>query len=1326
MREKLHIIIAMNTTSPDLRQTLRDYPCILNCCTVSWFTHWPSDALHFVSESFLKDIEFTPAELKGCICVSEYFHTYATERADNLYNNNISYNCITPASFLELNSLFKNLLTKKRNEVNDIKQRFTVGLDKIKDAASQVGVMQGELEDIQPHLTAASKEVDKCVALVEKDQNEVSELEKIVKNEDTIVTDKTKQAHTLMQECDDDLAEVTSAVEGALDELAGLQQPEYAAVRALKQPTISLKLIMEAICLLKGVKPDKLPDGGSGKMIDDYWGPSKRLLGDQKFASELAMFEKDDINPKTMKIVRDKYILNSDIDPEAEDTKQSIGVGDNLISVLFKWLVAMECYDKAAKTVAPKREAIAKINVELEECTKSLKEKQAVFDEANDKLKVLQAELANKKSKKAELENEVETCSRKLERAEQLIGGLGGERDKWAEIVGNLGTKYVKLTGDILLSSALVAYLGSETQSDREQILNDWMNKCRDNNVPFSEDYTLYNVLGDEITNQSWQLNGLPSDQFSTNNGIITFTSKRWVLMLDPQEIGKNWIMAVEKNNNLQILKQSDTEFLRNLESSIQFGQPALLENVGESLDPILEPLLTKQTFKQGGSVCLKLGDSTLEYHTDFKLYITTKLKTPKFLRETVSKVALVNFCITRMGLDEQLLTITVTRERPELEEERAQLIVQANDNRKQLRDIENKILEVLYTSKGNILEDENAIKILSSSKVLANEISEKQNIALESKKKIDENRQPYMKVSAYVGVLFFAISDLSTINHMYQYSLTWFINLFCNSIDLADKSEELDERLESIKDHMTQSLYQTVSRGLFNEDRNLFSFLLCINILKYKKVITEENWKSYVNLISNYDEESEEIDLSLFGSEISNKLVKMKNLCSNLQAVVDSIRNEEQTWFSACNYAAGKLFTKDLPDNLDLSDFDKLMLFTCMNLKNLIPTFREFVDNGIGSNYIGSPLLDIHKAFADSSCVTPIVFILGDTADPCSQIYELADRINIVGKRLQFLCLGVGKENQAEELLKEGYQAGNWVILQNCHMVPDWLPQLEFICEGLDEDSASVDFRLWITTKHSVQFPIPILQNCVKVTLEEPNHVKHNLQQAYLPSKQNTADYDILPDELKRLSLSNSFFHGLINERTRLSSVGWNKDYVFPTRDKLLSFEYLKSYFHSNNLTSLNAISSFLCSCVVGSGIEDSVDTLSLNSILGRFCETRVLKEDGIALDDEGKYLISKFDHYEDLLAYIKNLPDSANPSFLGLDTPIYNQLNYRDSKTILKKLAITQNVKLQKQINFTYTELQEKIKIILEKLPGILLVLDIYLFWTLKGSRGGGGACS
>ena len=82
---------------------------------------------------------------------------------------------------------------------------------------------------------------------------------------------------------------------------------------------------------------------------------------------------------------------------------------------------------------------------------------------------------------------------------------------------------------------------------------------------------------------------------------------------------------------------------------------------------------------------------------------------------------------ITPEGLEDQLLGIVVARERPELEEEKNSLILQSAENKRQLKEIEDKILEVLSSSEGNILEDETAIQVLSSSKTLSNEIAEKQ-----------------------------------------------------------------------------------------------------------------------------------------------------------------------------------------------------------------------------------------------------------------------------------------------------------------------------------------------------------------------------------------------------------------------------------------------------------------------------------------------------------------------------------------------------------------------------------------------------------------------
>lgn len=133
----------------------------------------------------------------------------------------------------------------------------------------------------------------------------------------------------------------------------------------------------------------------------------------------------------------------------------------------------------------------------------------------------------------------------------------------------------------------------------------------------------------------------------------------------------------------MAIIRLNQPDYVRILENALQFGQPVLLENIQEELDAILEPVLGQQTFKQGGAMCLKLGDAVVEFNKDFRFYITTKLRNPHYLPEIAVKVTLVNFMITRVGLADQLLGITVAKERPDLESEKNQLIVQTAENKR-------------------------------------------------------------------------------------------------------------------------------------------------------------------------------------------------------------------------------------------------------------------------------------------------------------------------------------------------------------------------------------------------------------------------------------------------------------------------------------------------------------------------------------------------------------------------------------------------------------------------------------------------------------------
>lgn len=82
-------------------------------------------------------------------------------------------------------------------------------------------------------------------------------------------------------------------------------KPPTSFLPPLQNPPGVIKLVMEAVCVMLNIKPDRKPDG-SGKMFDDYWSASQKLLGDMKFLDKLKQYDKDTIIPATIKKIREK------------------------------------------------------------------------------------------------------------------------------------------------------------------------------------------------------------------------------------------------------------------------------------------------------------------------------------------------------------------------------------------------------------------------------------------------------------------------------------------------------------------------------------------------------------------------------------------------------------------------------------------------------------------------------------------------------------------------------------------------------------------------------------------------------------------------------------------------------------------------------------------------------------------------------------------------------------------------------------------------------------------------------------------------------------
>jgi dynein heavy chain len=141
--------------------------------------------------------------------------------------------------------------------------------------------------------------------------------------------------------------------------------------------------------------------------------------------------------------------------------------------------------------------------------------------EAREKVAKLEAALDAENKKFQGLTDEVNLCTLKLHRAEELIGGLGGEKTRWMATAKTLGERYYMLTGDILIAAGVVAYLGSFTMQFRAKQVHHWIDALMGYNIVCSRDFQLTATLGEPVEIRQWNIYGLPTDNFSIDNGII-------------------------------------------------------------------------------------------------------------------------------------------------------------------------------------------------------------------------------------------------------------------------------------------------------------------------------------------------------------------------------------------------------------------------------------------------------------------------------------------------------------------------------------------------------------------------------------------------------------------------------------------------------------------------------------------------------------------------------------------------------------------------------------------------------------------------------------
>ncbi len=188
-RENLHVILAMSPIGGAIRERIRNFPSLVNCCTIDWFTAWPAEALEAVADRFLQEANLD-TEKGSIIKMCKMIHTDVQSLSGVYQEQDKRYNYVTPTSYLELIQTYKDLLRSQRSKVLTAKLGYDKGIEKLLFTANEVHKMQQDLNEKQPILEEMTIQTDMMMEKITKESNEVVEPKKIQIQEEEAIANQ--------------------------------------------------------------------------------------------------------------------------------------------------------------------------------------------------------------------------------------------------------------------------------------------------------------------------------------------------------------------------------------------------------------------------------------------------------------------------------------------------------------------------------------------------------------------------------------------------------------------------------------------------------------------------------------------------------------------------------------------------------------------------------------------------------------------------------------------------------------------------------------------------------------------------------------------------------------------------------------------------------------------------------------------------------------------------------------------------------------------------------------------------------------------------------
>jgi dynein heavy chain 1 len=927
-----------------------------------------------------------------------------------------------------------------------------------------------------------------------------------------------------------DLAKAEPAVEEARQSVNNIKKNHLQEVRSMQRPPTGVKLAVESVCALLGHKTTDWP-------------------------SIVAVMKRDDFIPNIVKYDNQTQMtaglrakMRKDYLNREEFTYERVNRASKACGPLVQWVEAQVVYGEVLDRVGPLRD-------ELEQLEDQMINTKAFAQATTNKISELEQAIASYKSEYATLiaeqnniERDMSSVQIKVNRSVTLIENLSSERIRWEESSKSFETQIDTLVGDVIIAAAMMAYGGFYDQQLRKSMIDDWTQHLSNSSIKFKEHNPVSDYLSTADERLDWQKNSLPVDELCTENAIMLKRFNRYPLIIDPSGRVTEFLQNEYKSRKLTVTSFLDSSFTKQLETSLRFGNPILIQDA-EHLDPILTHILNKEYQKTGGRVLIQVGKTEVDFSPSFKLFLSTRDPSATFAPDICSRTTLVNFTVTKSSLQTQCLNEVLKSERPDVDERRSNVIKMQGEFSLKLRGLEKQLLQALNESQGNILDNDTVLKTLEDLKIEADTIKKKVDETDGVWAEVESITSQYSVVASSCAAIFAVLEQLHRMNHFYQFSLQYFINIFLDVLAMAKKSNESNNnaRIDLIIRQLFINTHQRTTLSMLQKDRVALAMLLA----------------QATPSIASYKMEKDLIDLclreDLEGADVSSDS-KLKDdamaRAKRLQVFKDHIPSvSASAWDKFFNEERAEQFTPAVWSS-DTSKIDQLLrtliLVKLFRIDRFVPASEKFVEAVFGSD-----LLDTSGDLGEIvNQVTPTIPISLSSSPGFDASFRVDNLVTRTGSTCTNIAMGSNESiATADKAVAHAAATGNWVLVKNVHLAPTWLQSLEKRLESLKPHP---DFRLFLCMETSLKIPVNLLRASRILMNEQPAGIKANMKDSLSNLSTKAAKP---PVERARLYLLLAFLHAVVQERLRYApTLGWKGFWEFNDSDVSFPWSFSKN----------------------------------------------------------------------------------------------------------------------------------------------------------------------